>query len=406
MNTQMHVLRVGLVSLALLGTISGTSIAQTSAPDTRQVVIEDAQADKVNVLHPYVPTKGERLMTKVEDILVYPTETWHPFFENAYHGGGFAAGLGYMWHVSSYSTVDIRGSYSIKSYKRAEVEFVSPRLFHRRGELSILGGWRDATEVGFYGFGNNTSTNNRANFGFEQPHGSALLTVRPTARLLLVRGGFQLSRWDLKSGSGGSPSVEDVYTPETLPGLGTTTTYLHTQATVGLDWRTASAYARRGGFYGVTGHDYHDRDDRLGFRQLDYEVIQHVPILRETWVLSLHGLAQTTWGKQDQQVPFFLSPSLGGGSNLRGYSSWRFRDRNSLLLQAEWRIMANRFFDTAVFYDTGKVAARTSDLDLNHLKDDYGFGARFHTPFATVLRIDVARSHEGTTLVFATSAPF
>jgi hypothetical protein len=406
MNTQMHVLRVGLVSLALLGTISGTSIAQTSAPDTRQVVIEDAQADKVNVLHPYVPTKGERLMTKVEDILVYPTETWHPFFENAYHGGGFAAGLGYMWHVSSYSTVDIRGSYSIKSYKRAEVEFVSPRLFHRRGELSILGGWRDATEVGFYGFGNNTSTNNRANFGFEQPHGSALLTVRPTARLLLVRGGFQLSRWDLKSGSGGSPSVEDLYTPETLPGLGTTTTYLHTQATVGFDWRTASAYARRGGFYGVTGHDYHDRDDRLGFRQLDYEVIQHVPILRETWVLSLHGLAQTTWGKQDQQVPFFLSPSLGGGSNLRGYSSWRFRDRNSLLLQAEWRIMANRFFDTAVFYDTGKVAARTSDLDLNHLKDDYGFGARFHTPFATVLRIDVARSHEGTTLVFATSAPF
>jgi len=46
------------------------------APDMRQVVIEDAQADKVNALHPYVPTKGERLMTKVQDVLVYPTETW------------------------------------------------------------------------------------------------------------------------------------------------------------------------------------------------------------------------------------------------------------------------------------------------------------------------------------------
>ena len=68
--------------------------------------------------------------------------------------------------------------------------------------------------------------------------------------------------------------------------------------------------------------------------------------------------------------------------------------------------MANRFFDTAVFYDAGKVAAHTSDLDLNHLKHDYGFGARFHTPFATVLRVDVARSQEGTTLVFATSTPF
>jgi hypothetical protein len=253
-----------------------------------------------------------------------------PFFENAYRGGGFAAGLGYMRHVSSYSTVDIRGSYSIKSYKRAEVEFVSPRLFDRRGELSLLGGWRDATQVAFYGFGMNTSTGNRANFGFEQPYGSALLTMRPTRRLLLVRGGFELSRWDLKSGTGASPSVEDVYTPEALPGLGATTTYLHTQATVGFDWRTG--YRRRGGFYGATGHDYYDRDDALGFRQVDYEVIQHVPILRETWVLSLHGLAQTTWSKHDQDVPFYLMPSLGGGSSLRGYSSWRFRDRHSLLL--------------------------------------------------------------------------
>lgn len=32
-----------------------------------------------------------------------------------------------------------------------------------------------------------------------------------------------------------------------------------------------------------------------------------------------------------------MLPSVGGGSSLRGFASWRFRDRNSLLLQAEWR---------------------------------------------------------------------
>ena len=68
--------------------------------------------------------------------------------------------------------------------------------------------------------------------------------------------------------------------------------------------------------------------------------------------------------------------------------------------------MANRFFESAVFYDAGKVAARTSDLDLNHLKNDYGFGVRFHAPLATVLRVDVARSNEGTRLVFAASPVF
>jgi hypothetical protein len=58
MNTPIHVWRVGLAALVLLGTISGASMAQTPAPDTRQLLIEDAQADKLNVLHPYAPTKG------------------------------------------------------------------------------------------------------------------------------------------------------------------------------------------------------------------------------------------------------------------------------------------------------------------------------------------------------------
>ena len=392
--------------MALLSGTASSAIAQTIEQDSRQVVIEEAQSEKVNTLHPYLPSTGERVMTQLEDFLVYPTETWHPFFQNAYSGGGFAAGIGYMQHVSPYSYVDVRGSYSIKSYKRAEVEFVSPRLFDRRGELSILGGWRDATQVGFYGVGNDTTSSDRTNYGFEQPYGSALLTVRPTRRLLLLRGGFEVSRWDLKAGSGGGPSVEDVYTAATLPGLGTTTTYLHTQATVGFDWRPSSGYARRGGFYGITAHDFKDRDDALGFRQVDYEVIQHVPILRERWVVSLHGLAETTSSKGDEQLPFFMMPSLGGGSNLRGFTSWRFRDRNSLLLQGEWRIMVNRFFDTAVFYDAGQVAAHRSDVTLDRFKTDYGFGARFHTPFATVLRVDVARSREGTTLVFAMSPVF
>ena len=42
-----------------------------------------------------------------------------------------------------------------------------------------------------------------------------------------------------------------------------------------------------------------------------------------------------------------MMPSLGGGSSLRGYASWRFRDMNSLLLQAEWRVLVNSFFDMA-----------------------------------------------------------
>jgi outer membrane translocation and assembly module TamA len=101
-----------------------------------------------------------------------------------------------------------------------------------------------------------------------------------------------------------------------------------------------------------------------------------------------------------------MLPALGGGSSLRAYSSWRFRDQNSMLLQGEWRIMINRYLDLAFFYDTGKVAATTSDLDFNGMKDDFGVGVRFHGPFDTPLRVELAKGREGFNIVFSSSAVF
>jgi hypothetical protein len=394
-----------LACLAVLLGSSRTVVAQAQEP-SRTGLIEQLQAEKVKTLHPYPVTKGERIMNKVEDVTVNGGLHWHPFFENAYNGGGFALGAGYMHHVSPYNLIDVRGSYSIRAYKRAEVEFMAPRMFERRGTLSFLAGYREAAQVGYYGTGNDSQKDDRANFGFQTWYGSAIMSMRPTRRLLSLRGGVELTEIKQQPGEGTAPSVDTIYTPATLPGLDSRITYLHTQGTVGLDWRPSPGYARRGGFYGVTFHDYNDTDKRFGFQQVDYEIVQHIPILRETWAISLRALAETTWLKGDQEIPFFMLPSLGGGSNLRGYSSWRFRDRNSLLLQGEWRIMVNRYLDTAFFYDTGKVAALTEDLNLDGLKHDFGFGVRFHGPISTPLRIDLAKSSEGLVLVFATSAVF
>ena len=401
----MHARVLAISSFVLLLTAS-VSTAQEPDQGSRQALVEDGQASKAEMLRPYLPTGVERLMARVEDMLAYRTITWHPYFETAAHGGGLPLGLGYLKHVTAYNYIDVRASYTTAGYKRAETEFVAPRLFKRRGQLSVIGGWRDATQVAFYGVGSDSTLEGSTHYGFKEGYGSATLTVLPTRRFLTLRGGAELARWSPENARGSG--VEDIYTPSTLAGLGATTTYIHTQATAGFDWRPAPGYARRGGFYGVTAHDYTDRDDRFGFREVDYEAVQHFPILREAWVISLRGLAETTFAKDGQDVPYYMLPHLGGGSNLRGFDSWRFRDRNKLLLQAEWRIMVNRFLDTALFYDAGKVAARTADLTplFDGLKHDYGFGARFHAPFQTALRIDVARSNEGTRLIFSTSTAF
>jgi hypothetical protein len=395
-----------LIALLLIAGSAETSDAQQPEPTTRAAVIEKSQAEKARNLTPYVPTRGERLGAKIEEVLTGEERHFYPFFESAYSGGGFALGAGYLHHVSPFNFIDARGSYSVYGYKRAEVEFVAPRLFHRRGHLSILGGYRDATQVKFFGRGIDSSPDARVNYAFDRPYLSGMLTVRPTRRHLVLQGGLEWTKWSLKPASGRFPSIETVFTPATLNGVDAKTTYLHSQATIGLDWRTSPGYSRRGGFYGVTAHDYKDSDDVFGFRQIDYEAIQHVPILRETWTLSFHALVRTTADRNGQSVPFFMLPTLGGSSSLRGYTSLRFRDENSLLLQGEWRIMASRFLDTAVFYDAGKVGAHRSDLDFDGLKQDYGFGLRFHGPISTPLRFEIAHGSEGFVFVVSTSSAF
>jgi hypothetical protein len=379
--------------------------AQEAPPATREAAIEQAEADKARALHPYVLSGGERLMDRAEDILTNGLR-WYPFFESAYPGGGFPFGVGYRQHVSPFNLIDARGSYTLSGYKRAEVEFVAPHLFHRRGQLSLLGGWRDAPEVGFFGIGNDSPKDQRTSYELERPYASASLSFMPTRQYWTFGGGLEVTRWSQRSGSGSFPSIETAYTPDTLPGLGGEATYVHSQASAAFDWRPSPGYARRGGYYGVTVHDYADTNSALGFRQVDYEAIQHFPILREAWVISLRAQAQTAFDKDGRQIPFFMLPSLGGVSSLRGYDAWRFRDRNSLLLQGEWRVMVNRYLDTAVFYDAGKVGPRTSDLDLQGLHHDVGIGFRFHSIDAPVLRVDVAKGSEGLRLVVVASHVF
>src|SRR5688572_25166017 len=114
--------------------------------------------------------------------------------------------------------------------------------------------------------------------------------------------------------------------------------------------------------------------------------------------------ASTTDADAGNEVPFFLMPDLGGSAELRGFSNYRFRDRHSILATAEYRWYAQEYVEMAIFYDAGKTVPRRGDLDFSGLKSDVGIGLRFHTPRATVLRFEAARSTEGLRLIFGFGA--
>jgi outer membrane protein assembly factor BamA len=109
----------------------------------------------------------------------------------------------------------------------------------------------------------------------------------------------------------------------------------------------------------------------------------------------LRALAASADPESGQEVPFYLQPVLGGAYTLRGFRTFRFRDRSAALFQAEYRWRINELMHGAIFYDTGAVA-RTLE-DLGKLERDYGFGIRIGGRAGVALRTDIAfGSGEGT----------
>jgi hypothetical protein len=381
--------------------------AAAAAQETREAIIAAAQAAKARDLKPYVPNTAERIAGDLKKRLLDTPHGFYPWFDSVYSGGGLTGGAGFRRFVGDQSFIEARGLFSAKAYKLAEIATGSLGP-SRRFEVRAAGGWRDATQVAFYGVGNDTAPEAVSNFQLQQAYAGVSGRWRGPARTF-ADVGLRYENYTLLEGNASSsPSIEQVYTADTAPGLGANPTYLRTTIAGGVDSRRPSpGYARRGGLYAVTYDLSADQDDgAYSFDIMQAEVVQHVPVLRENWVLSFHGVMKTTMDEADT-VPYFLLPSLGSGSTLRAYPSWRFRDRHSLLMSGEFRWMPSQLMlDVALFYDTGKVANRREDLDFEQLQHNWGVGFRFHGPMATPLRIEFAHGREGMNIVFSGAAAF
>jgi hypothetical protein len=256
--------------------------------------------------------------------------------------------------------------------------------------------WQDAPTLPFSGLGPD-SPEARTDYSETKTEVSGEAAFRP-ARFFRLGGGLGFERFETAVADPGSSLFTGV------PGVGAEPQYLHGRASVAIDSRDGPGYSRRGSLLGTMLHAYHQQDDGpYSFQRIDGVAEQYVPVLHGNWVLFLGLRASTTTAAAGQTVPFFLLPDLGGGSDLRGYSSYRFRDRHSILFTAEYRWYAQEYVDGAIFYDAGKTVPDRSSLDFTDLKSSIGAGVRFHTPLTTVLRVELAHSREGLRLILAFS---
>ncbi len=76
-------------------------------------------------------------------------------------------------------------------------------------------------------------------------------------------------------------------------------------------------------------------------------------------------------------VPLRSLASFGGSTSMRGYYDGRYRDKQQLIFQAEYRFPLFKRFGAVVFGNMGDVGHTPSDFSLDGLKYSYGGGLRF-----------------------------
>jgi outer membrane protein assembly factor BamA len=109
----------------------------------------------------------------------------------------------------------------------------------------------------------------------------------------------------------------------------------------------------------------------FNFTRYTVDVRKYLP-LKENQVLALQAIGKFSTGT----VPFREMALLGGGRMMRGFYEGRFRDRQLLAMQAEYRYQLFSRVGLVAFGSLGEVGHSGKNLGISELKPAAGGGVR------------------------------
>lgn len=102
-------------------------------------------------------------------------------------------------------------------------------------------------------------------------------------------------------------------------------------------------------------------------------------------VLAMQALATMSAGN----VPFYLLPQLGGSDVMRGYFEGRYRDKDLIAVQMEYRFPIFWRIGGSVFAGVGTVAPDVTRFSVGQVKPGIGLGLRFMYDLAERMNVRV-----------------
>lgn len=388
----------GPLTLALTAVLTLGASSAAAQVDTRAELLARQRAEKAADLRAYEPNKIEKALLYVERN--DPLEKIAPyngfFIEYGYTGKPIGSGIAFGggWRhdlLDRRARVVLEAGHSFRTYRMARADVSLPRLLQERLELGGQAAYNFQPQEDFYGLGFHSERSDRVSYGFKAPEVQGRVVLKPMPWL---NAGMRVGWIGVEVGAGTDdrhPSIEHRFTDASAPGLAAQPDYSYTDVFTTLDTRDQPGNAREGSYVGLLWRRHNDLDlDRYSFHQVDLDAQHFLPIFDKKRVIAFRVQLLTTTAADGQEVPFYFRPTLGGSTSLRSVSDFRFRDRNVLAMNVEYRWEAFSGLDMALFSDFGSVAARVSDLEFAGVRGAYGIGLRFNTYKAVFLRLDVA----------------
>jgi len=230
----------------------------------------------------------------------------------------------------------------------------------------------------------------------------------------------------------GSPSIEQVYTEATAPGLKSQPGFA--QFGEGVRIRPTLFADRLRLNYSVTFQEFVAAgDSRSSFQRFTVDLSHQIPLYKNRVTVpsrdhngpddcsqdpSNHDCPKVTRDREGSigirllishsivpaghVVPFFFQPTLGGSDingvqSLASYQDYRFRAPDLLLLRASFEHSIYGPLGISFAVDEGKVALKGSDLDFRHMRHSYSAGLTLRAGgFPQVWLVYAWGGHEGT----------
>ena len=418
--------------------VSSSIASKSSETTTRSELLKQERLQKEKELKPY------KLGTVEKRLLSFEKKGFREalgtrFGDFYFSQGGITTGAGAISATGRYfkanlfdTPIDISASagYSLKQYKLYTFQIgnilrKSPELFlrttssgglslfqktkEREGKFYLYGefSYRDFTQEDFYGLGNDSDKEDRTDFRLVGPAYEGVGAFRFGNRVgAFIRAG--LFQPELRVGKDSAfPNTQELFDDETAPGLEQQPDFFRFATQVFYDYRDLPGDPETGGLFALSLAKYMDRDgDEFDFYRVAFDARQYIPLWSEQRILAVHFYASLDEESGDSRVPFYLMQTLGGSDTVRGYSDFRFRDKNLFLISTEYRWEPTPAVELVLFYDMGKVFPERSDFDFSDLKKGYGFGIRFKSAKSVFLRLDLGHSEEGTSIYLKWSTSF